>query len=171
MDLSALMMYFTKYGAVAIFVIVLLEYMNLPGFPAGIIMPLSGVMAARGNIHFIWVMVITVAAGLTGSMILYALGRTGGAVFLQKYMEKHPKRRASLEKNLEWIRQRGCIAVFVAKLLPTVRTLVSIPAGILKMDLMKYVVSSTLGIFIWNLVFVGAGYILGDQVFEILAGL
>ena len=69
MDLATLTFYFTKYGAIAIFVIVFLEYLNLPGFPAGIIMPLSGIMAAKGNIHFFWVMVITVAAGLLGSLL------------------------------------------------------------------------------------------------------
>ena len=56
MDLGTLTYYFTRYGAIAIFVIVFLEYLNLPGFPAGIIMPLSGIMAAKGNIHFFWVM-------------------------------------------------------------------------------------------------------------------
>lgn len=54
MDLSLITYYFTRYGAIAIFVIVFLEYLNLPGFPAGVIMPLSGIMAARGNINFFW---------------------------------------------------------------------------------------------------------------------
>lgn len=62
MNITMLTLYFTKYGAAAIFVIVLLEYMNMPGFPAGIIMPLSGVWAARGNIHFLTVMLITLTA-------------------------------------------------------------------------------------------------------------
>lgn len=168
MDLASVTMYFTQYGAIAIFVIVLLEYMNLPGFPAGIIMPLSGVMAARGNIHFLWVMVITVAAGLTGSLLLYFLGRIGGTPFLKAYMKRFPKQKENLEKNLAWIDQKGCIGVFIAKLIPMIRTLVSIPAGVLQMNLVKYIVSSTLGIFIWNLVFVGAGYLMGDQVFELL---
>ena len=65
MTIEIVMQYFTRYGAVAIFVIVLLEYLNLPGFPAGIIMPLSGVMAAKGNIHFFWVMVISVSEPIT----------------------------------------------------------------------------------------------------------
>lgn len=59
--------------------------------------------------------------------------------------------------------------MFAAKLLPMVRTLISIPAGVLQMDLKKYVISSTMGIFVWNLFFVGAGYLLGDKVFELLA--
>lgn len=168
MDLTTLTLYFTKYGALAIFIIVLLEYMNLPGFPAGVIMPLSGVMAAKGNISFPMVMLITVAAGLTGSLVLYALGWKGGELFLNAYLKRFPKQREGLEKNMEWVRCKGAKGVFVAKLLPMIRTLVSIPAGVLRMPLQQYVVSSTLGIFIWNLVFVGAGYLLGDAVFELL---
>lgn len=168
MDITTITNYFTQYGAIAIFVIVLLEYMNLPGFPAGVIMPLSGIMAAQGNIHFLWVMVITVAAGLTGSLLLYALGRTGGGMFLEAYLRRFPKQREPIEKNLAWVRQKGCIAVFFAKLIPMVRTIVSIPAGVIRMNLGKYVISSTFGIFLWNLVFVGAGYVLGDRVFQML---
>ena len=52
MDIQVLTQYFLQYGAVFIFVIILLEYMNLPGFPAGIIMPLAGIWAARGQISF-----------------------------------------------------------------------------------------------------------------------
>ena len=168
MDLATLTFYFTKYGAIAIFVIVFLEYLNLPGFPAGIIMPLSGIMAAKGNIHFFWVMVITVAAGLLGSLMLYALGWKGGEVFLNAYTKKFPKQKEALEKNIEWIRRKGCLGVFLGKLLPMVRTLVSIPAGVIRMQLGKYIISSTCGIFIWNFVFVGAGYLFGDRVFNLL---
>lgn len=168
MDLDALTLYFTRYGAVAIFVIVFLEYLNLPGFPAGIIMPLSGVMAAKGNISFGWVMVITVAAGLLGSLLLYALGWKGGEFFLKRYTRRFPKQKEAIEKNLEWVRRKGCIGVFLGKLLPMVRTLVSIPAGVVRMAPLKYTLSSACGIFIWNFVFVGAGYVLGDQVFRLL---
>ncbi len=168
MDAATLTYYFTQYGAIAIFVIVFLEYLNLPGFPAGVIMPLSGIMAAKGNINFIWVMVITVAAGLLGSLVLYALGRKGGEVFLNAYTRKFPKQKEALEKNLDWIRRKGCVGVFLGKLLPMIRTIVSIPAGVIKMDLLKYIISSTCGIFLWNFVFVGAGYVLGDQAFQLL---
>ncbi len=168
MELSTITYFFTKFGAIAIFIMVLLEYMNLPGFPAGVIMPLSGVMAANGKINFFWVMVITVSAGLLGSLILYGLGHKGGEVFLNAYIRKFPKQETVIRKNLEWIRRKGCVGVFVGKLFPMVRTLISIPAGVIRMDLAKYIVSSTLGIVIWNLIFVGAGYLLGDEVFRIL---
>ena len=169
MTMEMIMQYFARYGGIAIFVIVLLEYLNLPGFPAGVIMPLAGLWAARGNIRFISALLITVAAGLTGSMILYYLGYKGGELFLQKYLNKFPKQRPAIEKKLEWIRKKGSVGIFVSKLVPMVRTLVSIPAGVSKMNLVQYTVSSTLGILVWNLFFVGAGYYLGDAVLTYLA--
>ena len=64
------------------------------------------------------------------------------------------------------IRRKGCFGIFVSKLIPMVRTLISIPAGVLKINFVKYSISSAFGVFLWNLVFVGAGYFLGDAVFE-----
>lgn len=158
--------YFARYGGIAIFTIVFLEYMNLPGFPAGIIMPLAGIWAARGNINFAATMLITVAAGLSGSLILYFLGYKGGELFLQKYLDKFPKQRPVIEEKLLWVRKKGSKGIFISKLIPMIRTLVSIPAGVSKMELLPYIVSSTLGIFVWNLFFVGAGYFFGDAVFK-----
>ncbi len=166
MNPDMLVQYFTQYGAIAIFVIVLLEYMNLPGFPAGVIMPLAGVWAAHGKIPFLLALLITIAAGVLGSWILYFLGYKGGEFFLGKYLKKFPKHRAAIEKNFDMLRQKGCMGVFVSKLIPMVRTLISIPAGVLKMNFWKYTVSSALGVAVWNLVFVGAGYVMGDAVFR-----
>jgi len=164
MTVEVVMEYFARYGGIAIFVIVLLEYLNLPGFPAGIIMPVAGIWAARGNIHFIPALVITVAAGLTGSLILYWLGYKGGELFLERYLNKFPKQRPVIEQKLAWVREKGSVGIFFSKLIPMIRTLISIPAGVSKMNLVTYTVSSTLGICVWNLFFVGAGYFLGDAV-------
>ena len=73
MSIEMITGYFENYGAIAIFVIVLLEYLNLPGFPAGVIMPMAGIWAANGKLSFLMTMVISVAAGLLGSWILYFL--------------------------------------------------------------------------------------------------
>ena len=164
MELETIMQYFVTYGPIAIYVIVLLEYMNLAGFPAGVIMPLAGIWAARGGLSFFMTMIITVAAGLTGSVILYALGRGGGEMFLKKYYKKFPSQKEMIEGKMQYLRERGGMGIFVSKLLPMVRTIISIPAGMIRMDFRKYVVSSTLGIAVWNLVFVGAGYLFGDSV-------
>ncbi len=168
MTMEVIMEYFARYGGIGIFVIVLLEYLNLPGFPAGVIMPLAGIWAAKGQIHFIPALIITVAAGLTGSLILYWLGYKGGELFLQKYLNKFPKQRPVIEEKLSWVKEKGSVGIFISKLIPMIRTLISIPAGVAKMNLAKYTVSSTLGIFVWNLFFVGAGYFLGDAVISYL---
>lgn len=79
MNMQELTEYFLQYGAFFIYLIVFLEYLNLPGFPAGVIMSLSGIWAAKGEISFFLVMVITLAAGLTGSWLLYFIGRLAQA--------------------------------------------------------------------------------------------
>lgn len=168
MNFDILLQYFGQYGAVAIFVIVLLEYMNLPGFPAGVIMPLAGVWAAHGKINFFVALLITTAAGLLGSWILYLLGYKGGSIFLGWYLKKFPGQKNAIEKNFDMLRKKGCVGVFVSKLIPMVRTLISIPAGVLKMNFWQYTISSALGVAVWNLIFVGAGYVLGDAVFQYL---
>lgn len=169
MNADLIMHYLRTYGSIAIFIIVLLEYMNLPGFPAGVIMPLAGVWAAKGEMNFFIALAITVAAGLTGSMILYWLGRFGGELFLTKYFTHFPNQRKVIEDKMEFLRQKGSVGIFVSKLLPMVRTLISIPAGIIHMNLRKYIISSTLGILVWNFLFVGAGYFLGDMVMKMIA--
>ncbi len=85
------------------------------------------------------------------------------------YFKKFPKQQAVIEAKMDMLREKGCIGVFVSKLLPMVRTIISIPAGMVKMDFLKYTVSSTVGIFLWNLVFVGAGYFFGDAAIKLLA--
>ena len=169
MGVQELTQYFVQYGAVFVFVIVLLEYMNLPGFPAGVIMPLAGVWAAKGNVSFILVLVLSVAAGLLGSWILYFLGRLGGEPFFRFYVKKFPKQKELIERNVEVIRRKGAYGVFVSKLVPMLRTLISIPAGMVRLNFYQYTLSSLLGVFLWNLLFVGAGYFLGDSVWNLLA--
>ena len=152
MDVQMLTQYFLRYGAVFIFVIILLEYMNLPGFPAGIIMPLAGIWAARGQISFFMVMALGLAA-----------------VFLDRYLKRFPKHEPVIQRNFELLRTRGAAGIFISKLIPMIRTIISIPAGVIRMNFVKYTISSALGIFVWNFFLIGAGYVMGDHVFQLLS--
>lgn len=169
MNVQVLTQYFLQYGAVFIFVIILLEYMNLPGFPAGLIMPLAGIWAARGQISFFMVMLLALAAGLLGSWILYGIGRMGGELFLDRYLKRFPKHEPVIQRNFDLIRTRGATGIFISKLIPMIRTIISIPAGVIRMNFVKYTISSALGIFVWNFFLIGAGYMMGDQVFQLLS--
>ena len=109
MSIQVLTNYFIEYGAFFIFLIVLLEYLNLPGFPAGVIMPLAGIWAAKGEIGFPMVMLLSVAAGLVGSWALYLLGRLGGTKVMEFYFRKFPKQQPVIEDKMQMIREKGCI--------------------------------------------------------------
>lgn len=164
MDIHILTDYFLEYGVIFIFLIVFLEYMNLPGFPSGVIMPLAGIWASRGEINFLTVMITSVLAGVAGSWILYVIGRLGGGKLLEGYFKKFPKHRDVVEDKIAFLRDRGCYGIFISKLIPVARTIIPIPAGMIKMNFYKYTISSCLGILIWNFMFVGAGYFFSEKV-------
>lgn len=85
------------------------------------------------------------------------------------YFKKFPKHQNVIEEKMEMLREKGSMGVFISKLLPMVRTIISIPAGMVQMNFLKYTVSSVLGIFVWNLVFVGAGYFFGESAIRVLS--
>lgn len=166
MNMEILMNYFSQYGLIVFFIIIFLEYLNVPGLAAGIVMPLAGVWAANEGIGFFTAIFMSVIAGLLGSLVLYAIARIGGEIFLKKLINKFPSQEKTINNKLDYLRQKGSVGVFVSKLIPMARTLIEIPAGVLKIDFMKYFCSAGLGIFVWNLIFVGSGYIFGEAVFQ-----
>lgn len=168
MELSVISEYISEYGIIFLFIIVFLEYLNLPGFPAGIILPVAGIWAYTSKVNFIFALLISVIAGLIGSWVLYLIGLYGGDFILKKYTDKFPRHKDYIEQKLQYLRDKGYMGVFISKLIPMARTLISIPAGVLKMDFVKYSLYSSLGILIWNGVFMGAGYIFGEGILKYL---
>lgn len=166
MDVNAITQYIAQYGMLFLFLIVFLEYLNLPGFPAGIIMPVAGIWAYSSDVNFIYALAVSVIAGLIGSWILYLVGLYGGELVLKKYTNKFPKHKNYIENKLNYLREKGYVGVFISKLIPMARTLISIPAGVLKLNFFKYTIYSALGITIWNGVFMGAGYIFGEGILK-----
>ena len=73
-NIQTILNYFTEYGLLFMFIIVFLEYMNLPGLPAGIIMPAAGILIASHGMNFGMALIVSVIAGLLGSYVLYFLG-------------------------------------------------------------------------------------------------
>lgn len=164
MDVGSVIEWLSAYGILALFVLVLLEYMNMPGFPAGVIMPISGMLASNGKVSLLVTYLVALAAGLIGSWILYFLGYFGGDLLLNKCLKKSPGKQEKVQKLLDWVSKKGYLGLFVAKLIPMIRTLIAIPAGAAKMNFYKYTIYSALGIFIWNFFFIGIGYWLGDAI-------
>ncbi len=84
MDFITITNYFAEYGLLFLLVIILLEYMNLPGLTAGI-MPAVGVLVSKSEMSLITALLVSVIAGLIGSWILYCIGRFGGELIIKKY--------------------------------------------------------------------------------------
>ncbi len=168
MDIKMISNYFYQHGGIAIFVIVFLEYLNIPGLPSGIIMPLAGMWASKGRIGFGTVLTLSVIAGIFGSWVLYFVGRLGGQLILKKYVEKSPKRKAVIDQAIEKIGTKGYLGIFLGKLIPVIRTIISIPAGALKMNFLGYTIFSALGVLVWNFTLIGAGYLFGESVLQLL---
>ena len=160
--------YFMLYGYYFLFLIVFLEYLNLPGLPAGIIMPAAGILIASQQGSFVVALLVSVVAGLLGSTALYLLGRFLDKIVLMRCYRHWPKLQPAVDKTMGYMERYGDKGVFVARLLPVFRTLISLAAGVLRVGFGRFVFFSVWGIAIWNFVFIFAGYWLGDALLPYL---
>ena len=117
-------------------------------------MPAAGILASRNNQSIVLVVFISVVAGVLGSIVLYLIGYYGGAILLDKLGLKFPKVQPTIRKSSTILKEKGLFGVFLCRLLPVLRTIVSIIAGSVRMNFFKFLIYSTPGIFLWNLGFV-----------------
>lgn len=150
----------TQYGLLAIFVTMTLESACIP-IPSEIVVPFGGVLAARGDVPLWAVVAVATLANLVGSVIAYALGRYGGRALFERYGKYVLIRPHHLAKADEWFERRGEITVFLTRMMPGVRTFISVPAGIGRMNLARFLLYSLLGSVPWNLALALLGWYFG----------
>jgi membrane protein DedA with SNARE-associated domain len=155
-----------KAGYVGIGLLMLLENV-FPPIPSELIMPLSGFVAARGHLHAALVLVAGTVGSVLGALLWYYAGRWLGMDRLKALASRHGRwltvSPADLEKAQAFFLRHCGTAVFIGRLIPGVRTLISVPAGIVKMPLPQFLLYSFLGTATWNAILVGAGYWLESQ--------
>ena len=157
-NVQVILDYLSEYGLFFLFVIVFLEYLNLPGLPAGIIMPAVGILVAANDMSFLTALIVSVVAGLLGSYVLYLIGYFLGHPILEWFYERFEQLRPASERAIRYTDKYGDKGVFIARLIPVARTLVSLTVGTVRMNVLKFTIYSTFGIIIWNFVFIYAGY-------------
>ncbi|MFH1652144.1 MAG: DedA family protein [Chloroflexota bacterium] len=135
--------------------------------PSEIIMPLAGWMLVKAKALPV---AYTLLAGfygalgnLLGSLVAYAVGAWGGRPLLEKYGRYLLVSRRDLDLADSWFARRGSLAVFLGRLLPGVRTFISLPAGIARMNLVKFCIYTLLGAFIWSTGLAYGGYLMGEH--------
>jgi membrane protein DedA with SNARE-associated domain len=154
---------FSQYGLGLICAVFFCEYMNLPGFPAGVIMPAVGVLVAQSELNVLVALVLSVAAGLGGSVALYLICRYGGAPLLDHFFGKNEKATRFVRRCQERLERHGARELLFCRLIPVLRTIVSIPAGLLKVPLKEFVLWSAAGIALWNSALILAGYLFSEM--------
>lgn len=135
--------------------------------PSELIMPLAGWMLVKEralSASYVLVAGFYGALGNTlGSAIAYAVGMWGGRPFLEKYGKYLLISRHDLDLTDRWFERRGNWSVFVSRLLPVVRTFISLPAGIARMHFIQFLIYTFIGSFIWSLGLAYGGYLLGEH--------
>lgn len=138
-----------------------------PPVPSEVIMTVAGVSASRGNMTFTGVVASGTAGAMLGNYLWFLLAIKFGKRRLQRFLEKHGRwltlHWTDVERGELLFKKHGSIIILVARMLPTFRSLISIPAGLFKMSHRRFLVFSTIGTAGWSAALAGAGYAVGSQ--------
>jgi membrane protein DedA with SNARE-associated domain len=135
-----------------------------PPLPSEVILPLAGFTASRGEFSIIEALLWTTIGSVVGAWALYGLGAWLGRDRMRAIVAKVPLvDLEDVDKVEAWFARHGYKAVFFGRMIPLFRSLISIPAGIERMPLGKFLGLTTAGSLIWNSIFVFAGYLLGES--------
>lgn len=134
-----------------------------PPIPSEAILPMAGI-AAHAGAFTIWEAIFwTTLGSMVGALALYGIGALFGVQRLTWIAEKLPLMRGSdVTKTVDWFNRHGAKAVFFGRFLPIFRSLISIPAGVVRMPIPKFLLLTGLGSLIWNTAFILVGWFLGE---------
>ncbi len=135
-----------------------------PPIPSEVILPLAGYLTQQGILNFPLVVVTSTIGAYVGALILYALGAGLGIERSIRALSKLPLvDREDFERAAAWFTKHGRGAVFFGRLIPGVRSLISLPAGAARMNLASFSLFTIAGSAIWNTLLIGIGALLGTQ--------
>ncbi|MFM1826052.1 MAG: hypothetical protein RLZZ37_687 [Actinomycetota bacterium] len=143
-----------------------IEVVILP-IPSELILLLTGFNVSIGNFGFIAALIATTIGSLSGALFLYFMGYAFSEERLENLVSKYGKYVGlyvkDLQKTASWFERHGAQLVFFGRLIPLIRSLVSIPAGLTKMKMSTFIIFTILGSGIWNSIWLTLGFYLGDK--------
>jgi membrane protein DedA with SNARE-associated domain len=140
-----------------------------PPIPSEVILPLAGFYVGEGELHFAWAVLAATVGAVAGALVLYAIARFGGRRLLLRHARLLRLREQDLDRADAWFDRHGPWFVLGGRLVPGVRSLVSIPAGLSEMPVWRFTALTAIGSGLWNAALVGAGWALGRN-YERVAG-
>ena len=150
----------TQVGYAGIAVVMAIETV-FPPIPSELVLPLAGFQVARGTLGFVPALGASTLGAVLGALVLYAIARVGGRPLV---LRLHPLLRISagdLDRADRWFDRRAVPIVLFGRLVPGIRSLVSVPAGLSEMPVWRFVAATTAGALVWNSALLGAGALLG----------
>jgi membrane protein DedA with SNARE-associated domain len=155
-----------QLGYVGIAILMFAETI-FPPLPSEVIMPLAGLRAARGSLSLASAVAAGSVGAMAGNLCWYFAARSLGARRFRRLLERHGRWLAldwsEVERSRDWFDRNGAAFVCLGRLIPTVRSVVSVPAGMLKMPLPRFAAWSAVGTVAWTTALTVAGYALGQQ--------
>lgn len=149
-------------GYLGVFLAMLVEGVFTP-IPSEIIMPFAGYVAYTGQLDFVLVILVGSVGATVGSSIAYLLAFIVGRPLFDRYGRFFGLDQVRLQKAEQWFERWGIYGIFIGHSLPGIRSVISFPAGLAKMDRTRFVIFTFLGALVWNTVLVTAGYTLGEN--------
>jgi membrane protein DedA with SNARE-associated domain len=157
-----------QYGYAAVFALMLIQAVCIP-IPSEVTLLFGGALASSSfaapgqELSLLWVGLAGTAGNLVGSWLAYWLGYAGGRPLIDRWGRYLLLTPHEIDRAHGWFERHGDAAVFFARLLPVVRTFISLPAGVARMNFAKFTLYTTLGCAIWSFGFTIAGYRLGQS--------
>ena len=160
-----------RFGYLAVFVLMVAESACIP-IPSEVTMLFGGALANAAvvahysgahHLNFLLVGLLGTVGNLVGSLIAYAVGRAGGRPLIERWGRYVFLRTRELDRSEVWFRNHGQAVVFWSRLLPVVRTFISLPAGVAEMPLGPFILYTTVGCLPWTFALAGVGYALGNS--------
>ncbi|MEU7993338.1 DedA family protein [Rothia amarae] len=150
-------------GAPGVGVAVFLENV-FPPIPSEVVLPLAGFTASQGNMNLIAAFLWATAGSVVGAYLLYWLGAVIGANRLRRVADwMWLVEIEDVDKSLHWFDKYGKLSILFGRLIPGVRSLISIPAGIDRMNVLSFGLFTLLGSAVWNALLIYLGFILGEN--------
>ena len=160
--------YIASLGYWGVGIMMAIESCNIP-LPSEIILPFGGYLVSTGRLKFFPTALAGAAGGTVGSIISYYIGLFGGRPLLLRYGKYIGLTTERLHQAEGWLARYGDATVFFSRLLPGIRTFISLPVGAARVSMIRFIVYTFLGSLIWALVLTYCGYLMGEN-WEMIRG-
>ncbi|EAF1657858.1 DedA family protein [Listeria monocytogenes] len=159
------------FGYIGIFVLIMVENL-FPPIPSEIILTFGGFMTTVTSLNVVMVIIVATLGSVVGAILLYKVASYFGKERLTKIVLKYGRilrlKESDIERAENFFLKYGSWAVFLCRMIPLIRSLISIPAGMTKMKMSKFLILTTAGSLLWNTVLIGLGAMLGESWSEIV---